>query len=41
LRRRRRQARPDCLEVLDKAKVMVELNIQEDPHHHIAINKLG
>lgn len=32
---------PDCLEVLDKAKDMVELNVQEDPHYHIADNKLG
>lgn len=36
-----RHLSPDCLEVLDKAKDMVELNVQEDPHYHIADNKLG
>lgn len=36
-----RHLSPDCLEVLDKAKDMIELNVQEDPHYHIADNKLG
>jgi SulP family sulfate permease len=31
----------DCLELLSKAKDMVEVNIQEDPHYHIADDKLG
>ncbi len=31
----------DCLELLDKAKDLVELNITEDPHYHIADDKLG
>jgi SulP family sulfate permease len=36
-----RHLSPDCLEVLEKAKDMVELNLAEDPHYHIADNKLG
>jgi SulP family sulfate permease len=32
---------PDCLELLEKAKDMVEVNQFEDPHYHIADNKLG
>ncbi len=31
----------DCLELLDNAKGMVEVNEFEDPHYHIADNKLG
>jgi len=31
----------DCLELLDRAKGMVEVNDFEDPHYHIAANKLG
>lgn len=36
-----RHLSPDCLEVLTNAKDMVELNLAEDPHYHIADNKLG
>lgn len=36
-----RHLSPDCLEVLTNAKDMVELNVAEDPHYHIADNKLG
>jgi SulP family sulfate permease len=36
-----RHLSPDCLEVLTNAKSMVELNVAEDPHYHIADNKLG
>ncbi|MEO8419432.1 MAG: SulP family inorganic anion transporter [Methylophilaceae bacterium] len=32
---------PDCLELLDKAKGMIEVNVLEDPKYHIADNKLG
>lgn len=32
---------PDCLELLDKAKGMIEVNVMEDPKYHIADNKLG
>lgn len=32
---------PDCLEILDNAKEMVEINVLEDPTYHIADNKLG
>jgi len=32
---------PDCLEILDNAKGMVEVNVLEDPTYHIADNKLG
>jgi len=32
---------PDCLEVLDSAKNMVELNLLEDPKYHIADDKLS
>jgi sulfate permease, SulP family len=31
----------DCLELLGKAKEMVEVNVVEDPKYHIADNKLG
>jgi SulP family sulfate permease len=31
----------DSLELLDKAKKLVEINITEDPHYHIAASKLG
>jgi len=36
-----RHLSPDCLELLTKAKDMVEVNIHEDPHYHIADSKLG
>jgi SulP family sulfate permease len=36
-----RHLSPDCLELLDNAKPMVEVNAFEDPHYHIADNKLG
>lgn len=36
-----RHLSPDCLELLDKAKGMVEVNQFEDPHYHIADNRLG
>ncbi len=36
-----RHLSPDCLEVLTKAKDMVEIDVREDPHYHIADNKLG
>ncbi len=31
----------DCLELLDKAKGMIEVNVLEDPKYHIADNQLG
>jgi SulP family sulfate permease len=31
----------DCLELLGKAKGMVEVNVLEDPHYHPADNRLG
>jgi SulP family sulfate permease len=36
-----RHLAPDCLELLSKAKDMVEVNTHEDPHYHIADSKLG
>lgn len=36
-----RHLSPDCLELLIKAKDMVEVNTGEDPHYHIADSKLG
>lgn len=36
-----RHLSPDCLELLDKAKGMVEVNVLEDPHYHPADNRLG
>lgn len=36
-----RHLSPDCLELLGKAKAMVEIDAYEDPHYHIADNKLG
>ena len=32
---------PDCLEILDTAKSMVEVNLLEDPKYHIADDKLA
>lgn len=31
----------DCLELLDNAKGMIEVNVMEDPKYHIADNKFG
>jgi len=36
-----RHLSPDCLELLDKAKDMIEVNVLEDPHYHPADNRLG
>ncbi|MFA6120947.1 MAG: SulP family inorganic anion transporter [Sideroxydans sp.] len=36
-----RHLSPDCLELLGKAKGMVEVNVLEDPHYHPADNRLG
>jgi SulP family sulfate permease len=36
-----RHLAPDCLELLTKAKDMVEIDVREDPHYHIADNQLG
>jgi SulP family sulfate permease len=36
-----RHLSPDCLELLGRAKEMVEVDQFEDPHYHIADNKLG
>lgn len=31
----------DCLELLDKARSMIEVNYREDPHYRVADDKLG
>lgn len=36
-----RHLSPDCLELLSKAKDMVEVDTLADPHYHIADDKLG
>ncbi|MDD2915067.1 MAG: SulP family inorganic anion transporter [Gallionella sp.] len=36
-----RHLSPDCLELLDKAKGMIEVNVLEDPLYHPADNRLG
>jgi SulP family sulfate permease len=36
-----RHLSPDCLELLGRAKDMVEVNAFDDPHYHIADNRLG
>lgn len=36
-----RHLSPDCLEVLEKAKGMIEVNVLEDPDYHVADNKLA
>ena len=36
-----RHLSPDCLDVLERAKGMVEVNVLEDPHYHIADDRLG
>lgn len=38
---RLRHLSPDCLELLDKAHGMIEVNVLEDPHYHPADNRLG
>ncbi len=32
---------PDCLDILDTAKSMVEVNLLEDPKYHIADDKIS
>nr|WP_273121460.1 hypothetical protein [Ferrovum myxofaciens] len=36
-----RHLSPDCLELLNKAKGMIEVNVLEDPLYHPADNRLG
>jgi SulP family sulfate permease len=36
-----RHLSPDCLELLDKARGMIEVNVMEDPLYHPADNRLG
>ncbi|PIY04985.1 MAG: sodium-independent anion transporter, partial [Gallionellales bacterium CG_4_10_14_3_um_filter_54_96] len=36
-----RHLSPDCLELLDKARGMIEVNVLEDPQYHPADNRLG
>ena len=36
-----RHLSPDCLELLTRAKDMVEIDVRADPHYHIADDKLG
>ena len=36
-----RRLSPDCLELLDKARGMIEVNVLEDPLYHPADNRLG
>ncbi len=36
-----RHLSPDCLELLDKARGMIEVNVLEDPLYHPADNRLG
>lgn len=36
-----RHLSPDCLELLEKAKNMIEVNVLEDPDYHPADNRLG
>ena len=36
-----RHLSPDCLEILEKSKDLVEVNLMQDPHYHIAENRLG
>jgi SulP family sulfate permease len=36
-----RHLSPDCLELLDKARGMIEVNVLEDPNYHPADNRLG
>ncbi len=36
-----RHLSPDCLELLDKARGMIEVNYREDPHYHVADDQLA
>ena len=40
-RLRLRHLSPDCYELLQKARSMVEINLFEDPRYHVADNQLG
>ena len=31
----------DCLDLLDKARNMIEVNYREDPHYRVADDQLG
>ena len=36
-----RHLSPDCREVLENAKDMIEVNLLEDPRYHVADDRLG
>ncbi|WP_230411688.1 SulP family inorganic anion transporter [Denitromonas iodatirespirans] len=36
-----RHLSPDCRDLLGRARDMVEVNLMEDPHYHLADNRLG
>ena len=36
-----RHLSPDCLELLDKARGVIKVNVLEDPLHYPADNRLG
>jgi SulP family sulfate permease len=36
-----RHLSPDCLEVLNRARGMIEVNVLEDPRYRVAVNELG
>jgi len=36
-----RHLSPDCRELLDQARNMIEVNLLEDPHYRVADDKLG
>ncbi len=36
-----RHLSPDCLDVLEKAKDLIEVNVLEDPQYHVVDNKLA
>ena len=36
-----RHLSPDCAELLHKARGMIEVNVMEDPHYHLADDRLG
>ncbi len=40
-RLRLRHLSPDCYELLQKARSMVEVNLFEDPRYHVADNQLS
>ncbi len=36
-----RHLSPECQQLLDRARDLVEVNLSEDPHYHVSVDRLG